>query len=85
MVTVGLPAQTEDHHRQPQSLDPGYRDLCMIDPPRSNDSLGVPDHNSRPPAMDRVSLHYVIFPDLVQNIQVAQFHKAEICWTINGW
>ncbi len=54
-------------------------DPCTIDPPCSNDDLDMPDYNSRLFAVDRAPLDYIVFTDLVQQIQITQFHNAEIC------
>lgn len=58
-------------------------DPCAIDPPCSNNLLDVPD-NSRPLVVDSPPLDDIIFADLVQKIQIVQFHSTEICWTVNG-
>jgi hypothetical protein len=54
-------------------------DTGTIDPPSSNNDLNMPDHNSRLFAVDRVPLDYIVFANLVQQIQITQFHNAEIC------
>ncbi len=60
------------------------KDPCTIDPSCSNDNLDMPDHHSRPFAVDRVPLNYIMSVDFIQQIQITQFHDAEICGTVNG-
>jgi hypothetical protein len=43
----------------------------------------MPDYSSRPSVMDRALLDYIVFANLIQQIQVTQFHDAEICWVVN--
>jgi hypothetical protein len=38
----------------------------------------MPDDNSGPFAMDRAPLDYILFVDFIQQIQITQFHDAEI-------
>jgi hypothetical protein len=59
-------------------------DPCTIYPPCSNDDFDVPDQSSGPSAVNRAALDYVLFTDLVQKIQITQFHDTEICRTVNG-
>jgi hypothetical protein len=59
-------------------------DLCTIDSPSSDNDLNMPGHDSRPFAMDRTALNYIMFANLIQKIQITQFHNAEICGTVNG-
>jgi hypothetical protein len=42
----------------------------------------MPDYSARPFAVDRVPLDHIVFANLIQKIQITQFHNAEICWVI---
>ena len=55
-------------------------DPCTMDPPCSNDDLDMSDYNSRLFAVDRMPLNYILSVDFIQQIQITQFHSAEICW-----
>jgi hypothetical protein len=57
-------------------------DPCTIHPPCSNDNLDMPDYSARPSVMDRAPLDYIVFANLIQQIQITQFHNAEICWVV---
>jgi hypothetical protein len=59
-------------------------DPCPIGPPCSNDNLEISNNHSRLFAADRVALNYIPFVDFIQQIQITQFHDAEICWIMNG-
>jgi hypothetical protein len=59
-------------------------DPCPIGPPCSNDNLEIPNNHSRPFAVDRAPLDHILFVDFIQQIQITQFHDAEIYGTVNG-
>jgi hypothetical protein len=60
-------------------------DPCTIYPLCSNDNLDMPDYSARPSVMDRAPLDYIVFANLIQQVQITQFHNAEICWVVNGF
>ncbi len=59
-------------------------DPCTIHPPCSNDNLDMPDYSARPSVMDWALLDYIVFVNFIQQIQITQFHDAEIWWAVNG-